>query len=35
VMDAKPQRRPYRLTGVLEHQGRRWFWKHFHGAEPS
>ncbi|MEO7743019.1 MAG: nuclear transport factor 2 family protein [Usitatibacter sp.] len=35
VVDARPQRRPYRLTGVLERQHRRWFWKHFHGAEPS
>lgn len=35
VMDARPERRPYRLTGVLERQNRRWLWKHFHGAEPS
>lgn len=35
VADARPQRRPYRLTGVLQRQGRRWLWKHFHGSEPA
>ena len=35
VTDARPQRRPYRLTGVLQRQGRKWVWKHFHGSEPT
>ena len=35
VTDARPQRRPYRLTGVLQRHGKRWLWKHFHGSEPS
>lgn len=35
VTDAKPQRRPYRLTGVLQRQGKRWLWRHFHGSEPA
>jgi hypothetical protein len=35
VSDATPRRRPYRLTGVLRRQGRRWVWKHFHGSEPT
>ncbi|HYC36420.1 MAG TPA: nuclear transport factor 2 family protein [Usitatibacter sp.] len=35
VADARPQRRPYRLTGVLQRHGKRWLWRHFHGSEPS
>jgi hypothetical protein len=35
VADARPQRRPYRLTGVLQRKGRRWLWRHFHGSEPT
>jgi SnoaL-like protein len=35
VTDARPSRRPYRLTGVLQRKGRRWLWKHFHGSEPA
>lgn len=35
VADAKPQRRPYRLTGVLQRQGKKWLWRHFHGSEPT
>lgn len=35
VADARPQRRPYRLTGVLSRHGKRWIWRHFHGSEPT
>ena len=35
VADAKPQRRPYRLTGVLQRHGKKWLWRHFHGSEPT
>lgn len=35
VADARPQRRPYRLTGVLQRHGRKWLWRHFHGSEPA
>jgi hypothetical protein len=26
---------PYRLTGILEYRGGKWFWRHFHGSEPQ
>jgi ketosteroid isomerase-like protein len=32
---AGAQRRPYRLTGVLELQGGLWKWRLFHGSEPA
>ena len=35
VTNANPQRRPYRLTGVLQRNGKRWLWKLFHGSEPT
>ena len=25
---------PYRITGILERQGDRWLWRHYHGSEP-
>jgi len=25
---------PYCLTGILQRQGGRWLWRHYHGAEP-
>jgi ketosteroid isomerase-like protein len=28
------QRRPYRLTGVLDRSGSGWRWRLFHGSEP-
>jgi len=28
------ERRPYRITGVLEQEEGRWRWRHYHGAEP-
>ncbi len=35
VTDARPRRRPYRLSAVLQRNGRRWLWKLFHGSEPA
>jgi ketosteroid isomerase-like protein len=28
------RRAPYRISGVLEHDGERWLWRQYHGSEP-
>lgn len=35
VSDEGEIRKPYRLTGVLEHAGNRWRWRQYHGSEPA
>lgn len=35
ISDGNEQRKlPYRMSGVLEHQGERWLWRQYHGSEP-
>jgi len=30
----KRRKSPYRISGVLERRGERWFWRQYHGSEP-
>jgi SnoaL-like domain len=36
VLSSEKEKRksPYRITRVLQRQGERWLWRHYHGSEP-
>lgn len=32
--DSDVERKPYRMTGILQRSNDRWLWRIFHGSEP-